>query len=71
MKGLQHMANTSPKSTVITLRLSQDLHSLCKAQADKEEIPVSYVIRRAIKKGLNMETKPAIKSTEVEMPEWE
>ena len=59
------------KTTIITLRLSQELHNLCKAQADKEEIPVSYVIRRAIKAGLKTETKPQVKSTEVEMPEWE
>jgi predicted transcriptional regulator len=71
MKEIQRMASTSPKSTVITLRLSQDLHGLCKAQADKEEIPVSYVIRRAIRAGLKAETKPVPKSTEVEMPDWE
>lgn len=65
------MATTTPKSTIITLRLSHELHDLCKAVADKEEIPVSYVIRRAIKKGLNTESKPVVKSTEVEMPEWE
>jgi predicted transcriptional regulator len=71
MKDIQHMATTTLKSTVITLRLSHELHNSCKTVADKEEIPVSYVIRRAIKAGLKAETKPQVKSTEVEMPEWE
>ena len=70
-KGIQHMATTSPKSTIITLRLSHELHNLCKTVADKEEIPVSYVIRRAIKAGLKIETKPEVKSPEVKMPDWE
>jgi predicted transcriptional regulator len=66
------MATTTPKSTIITLRLSHELHNLCKAQADKEEIPVSYVIRRAIRAGLKAETKPVPKSTETTLPEdWE
>lgn len=65
------MSTSTQKSTIITLRLSLELYGQCKAVADKEEIPLSYVIRRAIKKGLNAESKPVPKSTEVEMPEWE
>ena len=62
---------SSPKTTVITLRIATDLLETLRSQANKEEIPMSYIIRRALKKHLNAETKPVVKSTEVELPEWE
>ena len=48
-------------STVITLRIKTDLYNEVKAVAEKEDIPASFVIRRAIKRGLAMphtSTKP-------------
>ena len=65
------MTQATQKSTILTLRLSHELYAQCKTIADKEEIPVSYVIRRAIKAGLNQGQKPQVKSTEVELPDWE
>jgi predicted DNA binding CopG/RHH family protein len=62
---------SSPKTTVITLRLDTKLLEAIRAQANKEEIPMSYVIRKAIKTGLHAENKPHVKSSEVEMPDWE
>jgi predicted DNA binding CopG/RHH family protein len=65
------MSQNNPKTTVITLRISTDLLETIRAQANKEELPMSYIIRRAIKAGLKLETKPEVKSTEVKMPDWE
>lgn len=62
---------SSPKTTVITLRLDTKLLEAIRSQANKEELPMSYIIRKAIKTGLNAENKPVPKSTEVEMPDWE
>ena len=42
------------KSTPITLRLDTDLYKALQSTAKAEEIPVSYVIRRALRKGLNL-----------------
>ena len=74
-KGLQRMTTTvqsSPKTTVITLRLDTKLLETIRSQANKEEIPMSYVIRKAIRTGLNAESKPVVKSTETTLPEdWE
>jgi predicted DNA binding CopG/RHH family protein len=70
-KGIQTMAQNSPKTTVITLRLDTKLLEAIRTEANKEELPMSYIIRRAIKAGLNIPTKPMPKSTEVEMPDWE
>lgn len=39
-------------STVVTLRVNTDLYNVIKAVAEKEDIPASFVIRRAIKRGL-------------------
>ena len=65
------MSTTTQKSTILTLRLPHELYAQCKTVADKEEIPVSYVIRRAIRAGLKLDQKPQVKSTEVELPDWE
>ena len=66
------MSQNNPKTTVITLRISTDLLETIRAQANKEELPMSYIIRRAIKAGLKLETKPVPKSTETTLPEdWE
>lgn len=65
------MAQNSPKTTVITLRLSTDLLQTIRDHANKEELPMSYIIRKAIKTGLSIPAKPQVKSTEVEMPDWE
>ena len=65
------MTQNNPKTTVITLRLGTDLLKAIREQANKEELPMSYIIRKAIKTGLNIPAKPQVKSTEVEMPEWE
>jgi predicted DNA binding CopG/RHH family protein len=66
------MAQNNPKTTVITLRIATDLLETIRSQANKEELPMSYIIRRAIKAGLNAETKPVIKSTTTTLPEdWE
>jgi antitoxin component of RelBE/YafQ-DinJ toxin-antitoxin module len=59
------------KTIVITLRIEEDTYNTCKAIAEKEEIPASYVIRRALKRGLNTESKHHIKNTAPTIPEWE
>lgn len=62
----------NPKTTVITLRIATDLLEAIRAQANKEELPMSYLIRKAIKTHLNLAPKPTVKSTEIEVPEdWE
>jgi len=45
---------TTPKSSVITLRLDTETYNVLQDIAKREEIPVSYVLRRALKKGLNL-----------------
>jgi predicted DNA binding CopG/RHH family protein len=65
------MSQSNSKTTVITLRLATDLLEALRAQANKEEIPMSYIIRKALKMQLNLSPKPATKSTEVTMPDWE
>jgi predicted DNA binding CopG/RHH family protein len=62
---------SNPKTTVITLRLDTKLLESIRTEANKEELPMSYIIRRAIKAGLHTDAKPVPKSTEVEMPDWE
>jgi predicted DNA binding CopG/RHH family protein len=65
------MAPNMTKTTVVTLRLDTNLLETIRAQANKEELPMSYIIRRAIKKSLETEIKPPAKSTDVSMPDWE
>jgi hypothetical protein len=43
---------------------------LCKAIAKREEIPVSIVIRRAIRKGLNM-TGLTSRTDGDQLPDWD
>ena len=68
---MSNEVQSNPKTTVITLRISTDLLKTIREQANKEELPMSYIIRKAIKAGLNAPAKPQVKSTEVELPEWE
>lgn len=65
------MAQSNSKTTVITLRLDSKLLEAIREHANKEELPMSYIIRKAIKTGLNIPAKPVVKSTEVTMPDWE
>jgi hypothetical protein len=58
------------KTAVLTLRLDTDLMDLCKAIAKKEEVPVSIVIRRAIRKGLNM-TGLTSRTDGDQLPDWD
>jgi predicted transcriptional regulator len=58
------------KTAVLTLRLDTDLMDLCKAIAKKEEVPVSIVIRRAIRKGLNT-TGLLPKTGDEQLPDWD
>jgi predicted transcriptional regulator len=58
------------KTAVLTLRLDTDLMDLCKAIAKKEEIPVSIVIRRAIRKGLNT-TGLTSRTDGDQLPDWD
>jgi predicted transcriptional regulator len=58
------------KTAVLTLRLDTDLMDLCKAIAKREEIPVSIVIRRAIRKGLNT-TGLLPKTDGDQLPDWD
>ena len=67
-------------STVVTLRISTDIYNVVREIAEKEDIPASFVIRRAIKKGLGItqsttptrttNTPEAVKTEEV-MEGWE
>jgi predicted DNA binding CopG/RHH family protein len=66
------MSPSNTKTTVITLRIATDLLETLRSQANKEEIPMSYIIRRALKSHLNAENKPVVKSTTTTLPEdWE
>jgi predicted transcriptional regulator len=58
------------KTAVLTLRLDTDLMDLCKAIAKREEIPVSIVIRRAIRKGLNA-TGLTSRTDGDQLPDWD
>lgn len=42
-------------STIVTLRLSTEIYGVIRAIAEKDDIPVSFVIRRALKKGLGLQ----------------
>jgi len=42
-------------SHVVTLRLTTELYTVLRESAKKEDIPVSFVIRRALKKGLGIQ----------------
>ena len=42
-------------SHVVTLRLTTELYTVIRESAKKEDIPVSFVIRRALKKGLGIQ----------------
>ena len=61
---------TTPKNTVITLRLDTETYNVVHEMAKKEEIPVSYVLRRAIKKGLNLPIL-AKEQNRLDLPDWE
>lgn len=59
-------------STVITLRIDEQLNGAIQAIVQKEEIPASYVLRRLLKAGLNAEGKhlaSQVKTTQ--LPDWE
>jgi predicted transcriptional regulator len=58
------------KTAVLTLRLDTELMDLCKAIAKKEEVPVSIVIRRAIRKGLNA-TGLTSRTDGDQLPDWD
>jgi predicted transcriptional regulator len=58
------------KTAVLTLRLDTELMDLCKAIAKREEIPVSIVIRRAIRKGLNA-TGLTSRTDGDQLPDWD
>ena len=58
------------KSKVLSLRLEQDLLESLQAIADREGIPLSYIIRRALRKALNMPVSS--KESPVKLPDtWE
>ena len=58
------------KSKVLSLRLEQDLLENLQAIADREGIPLSYIIRRALRKALNMPVSS--KESPVKLPDcWE
>ena len=44
----------STSSHVVTLRLNTEIYSVIRSTAEKEDIPASFVIRRALKKGLGI-----------------
>lgn len=56
------MATTSH---VVTLRLTTDIYNVIRNTAQKEDIPVSFVIRRALKKGLGIQQSTTPAHTEV------
>jgi len=58
------------KTAVLTLRLDTELMDLCKAIAKKEEVPLSIVIRKAIRKGLNT-TGLIPKNDGDQLPDWD
>ena len=39
-------------STIITLRIKTEIYDVIKSITHKDDIPISFVIRRAIKRGL-------------------
>ena len=67
-------------STIVTLRLSTEIYGVIRAIAEKDDIPVSFVIRRALKKGLGLQhpttsahtanTPEAVKADEI-VEAWE
>ena len=59
------------KSVVVTLRVDQEVYNQYKAQAESEDIPITYVLRRVLKRGINAESKPQVKSTTATLPSWE
>jgi len=58
------------KSKVLSIRLEQDLLEMLQAIADREGLPTSYIIRRALRKALSL---PLVsKETPMKVPEnWE
>lgn len=58
------------KSEVITLRLDKELMEACKVIAKREEIPMSYVIRRALKKGLSYSASTKSED-DLSLPDWD
>lgn len=65
------MTQNLQKSTVYNLRLDAELYNAISTIAEREQIPLSFVIRRAIKKGLGM-TILAKEQERISLPEnWE
>lgn len=62
-------SNTT-KSVVMSIRVEADLYAHLKKVSEREDIPVSLLIRRAIKKGLNLPVL-AKEAERVSMPDWE
>jgi predicted transcriptional regulator len=60
----------STKTEVITLRLDKEMMEALQAIAKAEEIPVSYVVRRALKKGVSYSVLPK-KDGDLTLPDWE
>ena len=51
-------------STIVTLRLSTEIYGVIRAIAEKDDIPVSFVIRRALKKGLGIQQSATPSATQ-------
>ena len=51
-------------STVVTLRLPTEIYTVVRSIADKDDIPVSFVIRRALKKGLGIQQSATPSATQ-------
>lgn len=62
------------KSIPITLRLDTEIYTAIKRIATQEQIPASYVIRRLLRKGLDLKPGQTIApvTEELKMPDgWE
>lgn len=58
------------KTEVITLRLDKETMEAVKAIAKRDESPISIVLRRALKKGLNM-SSTGKSDADLALPDWD
>lgn len=62
--------NTTSKSKIFSIRIDNDILNHVQEMAKREDLSVSYIIRKALRKGLNL--PQLAKDTPVQLPEnWE
>lgn len=61
---------STSKTRLFSIRIDNDILKHVQEIAEKEDLPVSYILRKALRKGLNM--PQLAKDTPVQLPEnWE